>query len=201
MVKIAEKALENGIPLIEPRALVEYFDVEALKHNRLVLTNGGYLQGDLIREHLATAQKIAVIVVTIGEKLENLAYQVMPEDATFGLALDGLGTAAVDRLSNLVTVKIEQEAASKGLQTSLPISPGLIGWPTDKGQSQIFKLVDSSKIGIKLTESMMMIPVKSVSVVIGLGKDMEVTENMCEYCSMRDTCRFSHYNKEQHDEH
>jgi len=195
LVAIAQQALEQGLPLIRPRALVERFKVDALKHNRLILAGGGSLQGDLIAEHLAATQEVVVILCTIGDELETLTAKVILEDSVLGLALDGLGSAAAETLANMVTVRIEQEAAAKGLQTTMPLNPGLIGWQTNKGQDQIFKLVDGAAIGIKLTESKMMLPIKSLSVVIGLGKDLRIKTNMCDYCVMRDVCRYKDHNE------
>lgn len=195
LVKFAEQALKQGRPLIHPRVLIEHFKVDTLKHNRLYLANGGSLQGDLIAEHLAPADEVAVILCTIGDELETLAAEVIREDSVPGLALDGLGSAAVEMLANIVTVKIEREAAAKGLQTTIPLNPGLIGWNTDEGQKQIFKLVDGSAIGIKLTASQVMIPIKSLSIVIGLGSNLRIKTNMCEYCAMRDVCRYKDHNE------
>jgi hypothetical protein len=39
-----------------------------------------------------------------------------------------------------------------------------------------------------------MIPRKSLSMVVGLGSDMERSGRACDYCSMQETCRYQdHY--------
>jgi cobalamin-dependent methionine synthase I len=57
-----------------------------------------------------------------------------------------------------------------GLHTSIPLIPGMNGWPVDVGQPQIFTALDAAIIGVSLNENAQMIPRKSISMVVGIGK-------------------------------
>ena len=51
------------------------------------------------------------------------------------------------------------------------------------------------EIGVELTPSGLMNPIKSVSLVMGLGAELVSEGRSCDYCAMRETCRYkSHYN-------
>jgi hypothetical protein len=64
------------------------------------------------------------------------------------------------------------------------------GWPVEEGQPQIFDLVDAAEIGLVLLPSGMMVPRKSLSMVIGLGADVSAKGVPCDYCSMAERCRY-----------
>jgi hypothetical protein len=71
----------------------------------------------------------------------------------------------------------------------------MVGWPVEQGQPQIFDLLNAGEIGVQLTESMMMIPRKSLSLVLGVGRELIAGGRTCDYCSMKETCRYrEHYN-------
>jgi hypothetical protein len=70
----------------------------------------------------------------------------------------------------------------------------MVGWPVEQGQPQIFDLLDADEIGVRLTESMMMVPRKSLTFVLGIGKKLIAGGRTCDYCSLKGTCRYrDHY--------
>ena len=71
----------------------------------------------------------------------------------------------------------------------------MIGWSVEEGQRQLFDLLDASAIGVELTEGDIMLPLKSLSMVIGLGGDLGVKGRTCDYCTMRDVCRFQNHDE------
>jgi hypothetical protein len=193
LVAIAERALQVGLPLLQPRVAFEQIEVRGLRHERLNL-DGGILQGALIAQHLGQAEQVVLLVCTIGEALEARVAQEMDADPVFGLALDGLGSAAVESLAGLACGRFEKHTQARGWHASLPLSPGMIGWPVAEGQAQIFSLLDPALAGVRLTESGMMIPRKSLSIVLGLGAEVATGASACSACSLSATCRYQdHY--------
>ncbi len=194
VVQAAQQALEDGLPFLAPAVAYERRAVRHLRHERLELEGGGELTGPLIAQHLAGAKEVVAIVCTIGDGLDDLISHMLAEDPVRGLALDGLGSAAVEALAVLASNHFEAEAAARAWRTSLPLSPGMVGWPVEQGQPQVFALVDAASIGVRLTSGGMMSPRKSVSLVLGLGPDVELRGRPCDYCSLRETCRYQdHY--------
>ncbi len=194
LVEIATRALEEGRPLLEPVTTYRELDVEVLRHERLVLANGQYLSGVLVSDHLGPAQRVVVILCSIGDALEAYAAEVSAEDIVYGLALDGVGSAAVEALAHAVCKYFEDQAAEYGFQSSIPISPGMVGWPVDKGQPEIFKILEPEQFNVHLTEYGLMIPRKSLTMAVGFGPQMVTAGRTCDYCAMRETCRYQdHY--------
>jgi hypothetical protein len=186
---LAERALREGTPLLEPAVVFQEYRIRGINHERVLLSEGAWLSGKVLAALLAPAKKIGVVVCTIGPTLEAYLSAVLPADPGFGLALDGLGTAAVEALSVNTCSYLGEQAAKDGMQSTLPFSPGMEGWPAGRGQEQIFQLVDAEQIGVRLNESGAMIPGKSLSFVIGFGPEVDSSGRVCDYCSMRFSCR------------
>jgi len=194
LVETAEYALEEGRALLEPKTLYRELDVDALRHERLVLKGGATLTGKLVSEHLGSAKRVISFLCTVGDALETYAAEVSREDIVYGLALDGVGSAAVEALSNAACRYFEDQAAGDGLQSSIPISPGMIGWPVDVGQPEIFAILEPEQINVSLNKFGMMRPRKSLTMVLGFGTTMQTAGRTCDYCVMRETCRYQdHY--------
>lgn len=192
VVEIAERALADGLTLLEPRALVRILDVEGLDHQRLKLPGKNSLTGAAIGQHLAGARQVALVMYTSGMVLESRIQQAMGIDAPYAFALDGVGNAAHDALSLLVYRYVNHLATEQGWQTSIFLNPGMIGWSVEQGQPQLFALVDAAAIGVSVNENLAMHPRKTTSGVIGLGPGMIPAEGPpCAYCTLNETCRFN----------
>jgi hypothetical protein len=186
--------------------IYERFQVTELRHERLMLHrprtraaegqmesgNGwvGSLAGPLIAQHLFNAREVVVAVCTIGDRLSAYASEQINIDGVRGLALDGLASAAAETLAEAMCRRIEDMAAGEQLQTSIPLNPGMIGWPLMEGQQQIFALLDAQPIGVSLNTSGLMAPTKSVSFAVGLGRELGSAGRSCDYCAMRGLCRY-----------
>jgi hypothetical protein len=190
LLSAAEEALKLGQPLIQPTALVHNLPVEASHHERLSLVGGGLLSGPAITRFLAPAQEIVAIICTIGDQLEILISKAMKSEPVLGMALDGLANGAVENLGMEVCRHYERIAIQRGWQCSLPVSPGMNGWPLADAQRQLFALLDSSIVGVQLTDSAVMLPLKSASMILGLGENVTAQGGPCDFCNLRQTCRY-----------
>jgi hypothetical protein len=133
---------------------------------------------------------VVVILCTVGEGIEDRTRQVFPDDPVLGLALDGVGLAAVDALSVAACRHFEQLAEAEGVGTSVPLSPGLDGWSVEDGQPQLFNLLPSEQIGVRLTESFVMRPIKSLTLALGMGPQVTTKGTICDYCAVRASCQY-----------
>ena len=202
LVKSTGEALVRAEPLLQPLVLYEKYQVKAFTHERLELVphNSGhgkyYLSSELIAQKLSSAQEIMVVLCTIGSDLDNSVSSLFKVDPLIALAMDGVGSAAVEMLAIQACKYFEKQIFNEGQKTTMPLNPGMIGWSVEIGQPQIFSLLDSESINVSLTESFMMVPNKSLSMVIGIGEDVSATGTSCEYCSLKGICRYqNHYAK------
>lgn len=190
LIRTAEKAIQLAKPNLDPRCVFEKYLVTGVSHQRVMLNGKTDLVGKGVADFLAQAHEVIAVVATTGSRLEELTKQLMEEDPALALAVDAYGSAAVEELVVCVCRKIEENYLAEGKYTSIPFSPGLEGWDLADGQKQVFSLVDAGKIGVTLTNESLMVPRKSSSFVIGLGKIPFQKTSTCEFCSMQKTCRY-----------
>ncbi|MGC8873497.1 MAG: hypothetical protein ACP5SI_03490 [Chloroflexia bacterium] len=189
LLQAAERALVEGRSLIRAAAVHRELRVVRLRHDRFELEGGGFLAGPLLAQHLAAAERVIVAVCTIGEGLEARVSTLMVSDPIYAMALDGFGSAAVEALENALCRRFATRAERAGERTSLPLSPGQPGWPLAEGQAQIFSLVEASEVGVRLTDHAMMVPRKSLSFVVGVGRELQVLGSPCDMCPLKERCR------------
>lgn len=194
LVNIAEEARQNSISLLHPRVFYEIYKAKGVQHERLLLNDGLQIESKLVVQHLAGSEKVVVILATIGDELEQQISKIWDDNMVYALALDGAGSAAVEALANAACQYFENQAVEEGLQASIPLSPGMVDWSVAEGQPQIFKLLDKSAEAVQLTSSCIMVPKKSLTMLMGIGAGLKSSGRTCDYCVMRDTCRYQdHY--------
>jgi len=194
LVKVAEEAMQESLSLLIPRVVYHEFTVEGVKHESLLLEGGQKIDSKLLAQQLAAASKIIIILATIGLELEKRVSKIWDTNMVYALALDGAGSASVEALANAACLYFENQAAKEGLQASIPFSPGMVDWTVADGQPQIFNLLGKAGTIVNLTPNYIMIPRKSLTMVMGFGVDLKSSGRTCDFCVMRGTCRYQdHY--------
>ncbi len=190
LAEIAAAVIEEGRSLLDPVVLYDSYEVIGLRHEHLNLAGGGYLSGSLIAKHLDRASHVIVAACTVGNRLSRHASEVGHTDPVRSMALDGLASAAAQELAAAACQHFKAMADATELIAGAPLNPGMSGWPLPDGQSQIASLISLHRIGVEIDINGLMTPVKSLSFVVGFSKETDVFSWRCDYCTMRDTCRF-----------
>jgi hypothetical protein len=189
LLEIAESARRMGVELIAPHVDSSTFCREEFLKNRMISRDLVERTLEVMDERLKDAVLFTLVVCTIGDGLEKLSNQMIAEDFTLALALDGMGNAAIDRLVEDVYHNICNEAAARDYGASF-VSPGSPSWPLEIGQPFIFGLLRPDPSRIRLNQNFLMLPKKSSSFVVGVGPGMKRHGKTCDYCSMSETCRY-----------
>ncbi len=197
MRMILDELLDNldVLHLLESAIVYEFHIITTINYDGVVLENGIVLNGSLFNSILKSAKELAVVVCTIGPRLEErVTCFSAKKDPLRALLLDGIGSAAVDSLVQKACDVIRHEASSLGYQTSSRISPGIPGLPISE-QLKVFRLASGEHIGVHLTTSSLMIPRKSVSTIIGIGPDMPAWTEVerCSRCNLNKNCLYRVY--------
>ena len=192
LATVAGEVIPDGMPLIAPALIYRRIPVVEFRHERLVLAGGGSLLGPAIASHLATASEVIIAVCTVGGALSARAAEVFEQNPVRGLALDGLASAAAEALAEAACRHFDDIASGEGLAASIPLNPGMVGWPLLDAQQQVFSLLPADEIGVTLNSSGLMEPLKSLSLVVGLGRSEAAGSagRACDFCTMRETCRY-----------
>ncbi len=188
LIKIAEKALAEAMELISPIVIYQILNVVSFSNQAVHLEDGNELQGEFVNSHLARAEKIAVVAVTISDPLEKRVSELLYSDPVYAHSLNAAGFSAVERLSVSSEKYIKMHVIPRDKKATMSLSPGMIGWPLANGQRQIFNTISKISNLIRLSETQAMVPAFSLSYVMGIGSHVNIEGNTCEFCSRKESC-------------
>ena len=107
------------------------------------------------------AVKVGLAVCTIGPRLEQeCAACFERNDLLRGMILDAIGSEAVTQVCRQAERALADRARALDLWPSKWYAPGFRGWDVEE-QRFVFSRVAASQIGVRLTDSCMMVPRKS----------------------------------------
>jgi hypothetical protein len=187
-----EAALADATRLIRPAAVWDIYPIREFKHNRLVLTNGAKITGGPVTAVLAGATELVVAVCTVGDSISRVISQQQHNGQRMrAMFLDSLGSWAVGQLRLQLFRQLEYMAIDRGQHASTSLSPGESEWPVTE-QSVLFSLLDTQQIGVSLTKTMLMVPLKSLSLILGTGPGPLGSEggSNCDFCTIRERCSY-----------
>jgi len=178
--------------LLEPAVAYEYYPITAMDSDRISLEGDRAIEAPLLSATFPEARELVVLIATIGPRLEKqVTAYTKGGGALRGMVLDGIGTAAVDRLIPEALELIAAEVSERGYEISSPVNPGMPGFPMTE-QWSLLELAPVKEIGVSLSSSGVLIPRKSTSMVIGIGLRMTrwTQAEVCGRCSLRQSCPY-----------
>lgn len=190
ILRITEEEINRGYSLFKPQGIYSLIKIKGFAlEGRINLESGLIFRfAKSIIKQLKGASHLLVGVVTIGDLLEKKVSELFSHgEFPQALALDAVGTVAVEDFSRKVRKLARQEVIEQSFKTSRHFSPGYSGWEVSQ-QEIVFKSIPSDNIGVRLSKGFMMLPQKSLSWVIGAGKEIIVSseeENKCKDCQSK----------------
>lgn len=170
--QVIDEAIEAAHGLVSPKGIY-------------AVTAGRNLPESNMFEDL---ELVAFCICTIGPELEREVTALSEKEELLGaVVLDSVGSVAAEAVADYMDGEIQVLAAKDGLKTSCRSSPGYGDWDI-REQTAIFRLLPGDRIGVSLSESLMMIPRKSVSFAIHIAKKPARmrSENSCRNCDIED---------------
>ncbi|HVP13178.1 MAG TPA: vitamin B12 dependent-methionine synthase activation domain-containing protein [Phycisphaerae bacterium] len=134
------------------------------------------------------ADHLALYAATVGQRVsERITDCFRSRDFALGAMLDAMASAAADKLGELIESRFLRMLSDKGQVSpgtrALRYSPGYCGWHIS-GQRSLFDFLRPENIGILLTESFLMQPLKSVSGVIIVGQEgIHAFQDVYPFCA------------------
>ena len=187
-----EEACEDALLLASPKGIWQVYDYDC--ESQQVKGNPPWkIEGEKIGAHLAGCDKVVLLSATVGEAIEEeVTKRFQRGEYTSSLLLDAAATTAVEQVADGMEKAIRSKAAAKGYGMRWRFSPGYGDWPIEE-QPKLLRGSHGEEIGISLTESLMLIPRKSITAVIGLYREKGEKEEMtsreprgCESCGKKD---------------
>ncbi|MDR1880936.1 MAG: hypothetical protein LBQ78_08390 [Tannerellaceae bacterium] len=137
--------------------------------------------GKIIFNQLKRSSQIAAFVCTAGVGIEQYSRAMLAANEPLkGFIADILGGAVVEAATDKIQKELSHNMKAKGLKITNRYSPGYCGWQTVE-QHKLFAQLPSN-LGVRLTDSALMQPMKSVSGIIGIGADVRFNQYTCRIC-------------------
>lgn len=180
--KISPLTYTNGIPVIECGDIA--------------------LAGKTAINRLAGCTHIAILSATLGLKADTLIKRCQITDMTRALLYDACATDFIEKVCDRASSEIADIVQNDGLSVTDRFSPGYGDLSLNLQESVCAVLDTARKIGVNPTPELLLVPSKSVTAFIGIGSPAALKANMyttcqarCNFCSMKNNCRFSKNNK------
>ena len=127
----------------------------------------------IVYTQLKKSDSVALFLCTAGQEIGIRSRKAMQErDLLRGYIYDVVGSEIVEAAADLMQADLEKSMLDSGMKITNRYSPGYCGWDVAE-QHKLFQLIPDNYCGIKLTPSALMDPVKSISGIIGIGKNVK----------------------------
>ena len=154
--------------LLRARAVYRVDEVRRCGPDSLELGSGARYAGAIGR-FLADATFVATFVVTIGSALERLARRWLHAgDVMRGTITDAYASEAAEATAERLQREVRTWAQNQGLDVTFRFSPGYCGLDI-RQQHMLFASLPGRAIRVSLKPSCLMLPLKSISGLIGVG--------------------------------
>jgi len=169
--------LKSGYKIFSPRKV-------KLSCDNFSIDNRTFNCGKIIYSSLKDSETIAFLISCVGNEIENWSKHFMDNNEMLkGYLIDKVASELVEQLADKTELLLEDELRGIELKATNRYSPGYCGWSV-ADQQNLFSLLPSKFCGVSVNDNSMMIPIKSVSAVIGVGKNIEKIIYECSICEI-----------------
>lgn len=142
--------------------------------------------GRQICGYLRHSEQLILFICTAGEKFTQLRQDFdKNNDYLSGFVVDTFGSMVVEGAMDYIQQQIESDYAALGSKITNRYSPGYCNWPL-VDQRKLFGLLPPNDCQIQLTNSSLMLPIKSVSGLIGIGREVRKSKYACDICNNKE---------------
>jgi hypothetical protein len=188
VISLINEIMEESIEIANVRAQYCIFNnIEFDNAKRSVsINNISFNIKNVVFREIKKSESVALFLCTAGEEIGLRSRKAMKErDFLRGYVYDVIGSEIVEAAADLMQDELEKSAKASGKKITNRYSPGYCGWNVGE-QHKLFQLMPYNYCGIRLNESALMDPEKSVSGIIGIGENVISNTYTCRMCEMKD---------------
>ena len=135
---------------------------------------------------------VAAAVCTLGPALEQRISMLFAQRRqSLALALDSVGNELLFALSRRLQDRIVADARKVGLSAAGELRAGDPGLPL-AAQPAVLRLAGAAAVGVSVSRSKLLHPLKSMSLIMGVGVDLPAARwSRCDECPSASKCRIA----------
>ena len=186
MSVFVENLKREALDVCSPRFGYRFVQGERVDRRTLKL-NENILSPDVIIVNcLRDSEFFAIITASVGKELDEwIEVKRSGGDVMEAFVADALGSVIVEAIVTWGLSFLTHMMAEINLKVSNSYSPGYCGWDVAE-QRMFFSMLPDGFCGISLTDSCLMLPIKSVSALVGIGGNIEKKPYGCAICRKKD---------------
>ncbi len=180
------EAMREAKLVCDIRGAISFAEPVRFSETKEIMTVRGvdFLTGKTVAKELRNSDSVYLFICTAGDAISRLSQEMlMGENPVLGYIYDILGSVTADAAAERMYTEMKILAADNGQLMTNRYSPGYCQWSV-ADQPKLFSFFPDNCCGIGLTDSALMLPVKSVSGIVGLGKEVKFREYTCDLCHL-----------------
>ena len=178
--------LEEAPSHVSAGGCYSMFEIKEIKVPQgLIIHDSGSLRcGSKIARQIVGSDSFVLFVTTAGNSFDAwIKSKAFGGDVLAEYLCSSIGSVIADKVADAIQEEVNNYAIKIGKGITNRYSPGYCSWNI-REQRGIFDLLPADKIGVTLTPSFLMKPIKSVSGIIGIGPGKNPGPYMCDLCNM-----------------
>ena len=190
-VDVAYEKLKNEL---QPRYTVKKFgcsvdgEGDSSVPSIVKLDNGTVFHSKALARYVGDAKELFLFGATLGSRVDIALRRMALTSVAEAGAGQAVAAALIETYCDDCCAELEKQLP-EGKQLKWRFSPGYGDWPLEE-QKILFPVLDCAHtIGLTLTESCMMAPIKSVTAVMAITETAAQANSKCLHCSKTD-CEF-----------
>lgn len=162
---------------VQARSVLQKHSITVDEAGVTLDTGVRFTSRDLAR-HLRGCEKALLLAATLGSRVDVAIRRLALGSVAEGAAAQAVAASLIESYCD----SVQAQADTEGLAQRPRFSPGYGDWRLEE-QRLLFPVLDCAKrIGLTLTDGLMMAPSKSVTAIIGLSEDVACVWNKCMTC-------------------
>jgi hypothetical protein len=166
-----EQGFKDGMIYCRSKGTAGRFIITSHHKESIIIETGLCFQSKSLVRLLKSCNELVLIAATVGkEVIERINYEIEQGDAAYGAVLDAVASETADACLDWIINFLNKIIYREGKRiTKHRYSPGY-GDLDLSYQKAIFDLLDLEKLGLNLTEKLMLTPEKSVIAIAGIER-------------------------------
>lgn len=188
---VIEESIRVLQEIARPKSTMQAFSLNVQADGAITIANT-HITSRGLAYNLRGCERVVLMAATLGVEVDRCIARETAKSMARAVVFQAVAAELIEGYCNQINDAVSQEYACQGLYTRPRFSPGY-GDFSIVHQLDFARLLQTpKKIGLTVTDSMMLVPIKSVTAVIGLSASPRggvETTNKCKRCDMAD-CSF-----------
>ena len=189
--KLLEESIAELKEISQLKYVYEIFDISKNNDSIYFENSAMHIKSNDLNNLFKYSKKAAVMAATLGFEVEKKIMYYSLSNLSKAVVFDACAASYIESLCDYAEFEIKEYALKSGCDITQRFSPGYGDVPISH-QKEILNALSTQKlIGLSVSDSCILIPRKSVTAFIGIGKCCETNYKPCFNCNLSGNCNFS----------